>query len=78
MRIALGLLLMILGIAAVTSGAIGDYGDGRLVSVMLGGAAFFFGLGMMIRGAMRTAIWVLAAGIFVFGGGFALIRSLGS
>jgi hypothetical protein len=76
-RIALGLLLIILGVAALGAGAFGDFGDGRLVSMVLGGAAVLFGIGMLIKGAMRTAIWALAAVVFVVGGGIALVRSLG-
>ena len=76
-RIALGLVLIIIGLSAVGAGLFsGGFGDRDLWSVVMGGAAVFFGIGMMIRGAMRTAIWALAALIFVFGGGLALFRSL--
>ena len=77
MRLILGALLILGGLSAIGEGAFGDFGDGGLVSMMLGGAAVLFGIGLVIRGAMRTAIWALAAGIFVFGGGFALIRAIG-
>jgi len=44
--------------------------------LMVGGAALFFGVGMLLRGAMRMAIWALAAVIFVVGGGLALFRNV--
>jgi hypothetical protein len=68
MRIALGLLFIILGLAALSAGSFsGGFGDRDLWWLMIGGAALFFGIGMMIRGAMRMAIWALAAVIFVVG-----------
>jgi len=76
-RIALGLLFIIFGLAALAAGSFsGGFGDRDLWWLMLGGAVFFFGIGMMIRGAMRTAIWALAAVIFVVGGAFALFRNV--
>ena len=77
MRIALGLLCIIFGLAALAAGSFsGGFGDKDLWWLMLGGAALFFGIGMLIRGAIRTAIWALAAVIFVVGGGLALFRNL--
>ncbi len=77
MRIALGLLFIILGLAAISAGSFsGDFGDRDLWWLMIGGAAVFFGIGMMIRGAIRMAIWALAAVIFVVGGFFALFRNV--
>jgi hypothetical protein len=76
-RVALGLLLIIFGLSAVGAGSFsGGFGDPDLWSVVMGGAAVFFGIGMLIRGAMRTAIWALAAVIFVVGGGLALVRNV--
>ena len=77
MRIALGLLFIIFGLAALAAGSFsGGFGDRDLWWLMIGGATVFFGIGMMIRGAMRTAIWALAAVIFVVGGAFALFRNV--
>jgi len=77
MRIALGLLCIIFGLAALAAGSFsGGFGDRDLWWLMIGGAVVFFGIGMMLRGAMRMAIWALAAVIFVVGGGFALIRNV--
>jgi hypothetical protein len=77
MRIALGLLCIIFGLAALAAGSFsGGFGDLDLWWLMLGGAVLFFGIGMLIRGAMRTAIWALAAVIFVVGGGLALVRNV--
>jgi len=39
-------------------------------------AVLFFGVGMLLRGAIRMAIWALAAVIFVVGGGLALFRNI--
>jgi hypothetical protein len=77
MRIALGLLCIIFGLSALAAGSFsGGFGDRDLWWLMLGGAVLFFGIGMLIRGAMRTAIWALAAVIFVVGGGLALVRNV--
>jgi hypothetical protein len=76
MRIAIGIVLIIVGLSAVVAGAFDEVGDGRVVSMVLGGAVLFFGVGMVIKGAMRTALWILAAGVFVVGGGLALLRAL--
>jgi hypothetical protein len=77
MRIALGLLCIIFGLAALAAASFsGGFGDRDLWWLMLGGAVLFFGIGMLIRGAMRTAIWALAAVIFVVGGGLALVRNV--
>jgi hypothetical protein len=76
-RIALGLLFIIFGLAALAAGSFsGGFGDRDLWWLMIGAAVVFFGIGMMIRGAMRTAIWALAAVIFVVGGAFALFRNV--
>ena len=75
-RIALGSILIIIGLSALVAGVFDQVGDGRIVSIVLGGAVLFFGIGMVIKGAMRTALWVLAAGVFVVGGGLALFRAL--
>jgi hypothetical protein len=76
-RIALGLVFVILGLAALGAGSFsGGFGDRDLWWLMLGGAAVFFGIGMMIRGAMRMALWALAAVIFVVGGGLAFFRNV--
>jgi hypothetical protein len=75
-RIAIGLLFIILGLAALSAGSFsGGFGDRDLWWLMIGGAAVFFGIGLMIRGAIRMAIWALAAVIFVVGGFFALFRN---
>ena len=77
MRIALGLLFIILGLAALAAGSFsGGFGDKDLWWLMIGGAAVFFGIGMLLRGAIRMAIWALAAVIFVVGGGLAVIRNV--
>ena len=77
MRIALGLLFIILGLAALAAGSFsGVFGDKDLWWLMIGGAAVFFGIGMLLRGAIRMAIWALAAVIFVVGGGLAVIRNV--
>jgi hypothetical protein len=44
--------------------------------VVLGGSAVFFGIGMMMRGAMRGALLALGALLFVFGGAMALLDAL--
>jgi hypothetical protein len=76
-RIALGLLCIIFGLAALAAGSFsGGFGDRDLWWLMLGGALLFFGVGMMLRGAMRMAIWALAALVFVVGGGLALFRNV--
>jgi hypothetical protein len=76
-RIALGLLFVILGLAALAAGSFsGGFGDKDLWWLMIGGAAVFFGIGMLLRGAIRMAIWALAAVIFVVGGGLAVIRNV--
>ncbi len=76
MRIVIGLILIVAGLVAIGGGLFtGGFGDRDLWSVVMGGAAVFFGIGMLLRGAMRTAIWALAALIFVFGGGIAFFRS---
>jgi hypothetical protein len=76
-RIALGLVLIILGLAALAAGSFsGGFGDKDLWWLMIGGAAVFFGIGMLLRGATRMAIWALAAVIFVVGGGLAVIRNV--
>jgi len=76
-RIAIGLLCIIFGLAALAAGSFsGGFGDRDLWWLMLGSAAVFFGIGMMLRGAMRMAIWALAAVIFVVGGGLALVRNV--
>ena len=76
-RIALGLLFIIFGLAALGAGSFsGGFGDKDLWWLMVGGAALFFGIGMLLRGAMRMAIWALAAVIFVVGGGLALFRNI--
>jgi hypothetical protein len=76
-RIALGLLFVILGLAALSAGSFsGGFGDKDLWWLMVGGAALFFGVGMLLRGAIRMAIWALAAVIFVVGGGLALFRNV--
>jgi len=76
-RIALGLLFIILGLAALAAGLFsGGFGDKDLWWLMIGGAAVFFGIGMLLRGAIRMAIWALAAVIFVVGGGLAVIRNV--
>jgi hypothetical protein len=76
-RIALGLVLIILGLAALAAGSFsGGFGDKDLWWLMIGGAAVFFGIGMLLRGAIRMAIWALAAVIFVVGGGLAVIRNV--
>ena len=43
---------------------------------MVGGAVLFFGVGMVLRGTIRMAIWALAAVIFVVAGGLALFRNI--
>jgi hypothetical protein len=76
-RIALGLLFVILGLAALGAGSFsGGFGEKDLWWLMVGGAALFFGVGMLLRGAIRMAIWALAAVIFVVGGGLALFRNI--
>jgi hypothetical protein len=76
-RIALGLLFIILGLAALSAGSFsGSFGDRDLWWLMIGGAAVFFGIGLMISGAIRMAIWALAAVIFVVGGFFAVFRNV--
>ena len=76
-RIALGLLFIIFGLAALGAGSFsGGFGDKDLWWLMVGGAALFFGVGMLLRGAIRMAIWALAAVIFVVGGGLALFRNI--
>jgi hypothetical protein len=76
-RIAIGLLCIIFGLAALSAGSFsGGFGDRDLWWLMLGGAAVFFGIGMLLLGAMRMAIWALAAVIFVVGGGLALVRNV--
>jgi hypothetical protein len=75
-RVAIGIILIFIGLSAVVAGAFDQVGDGRVVSIVLGGAVLFFGIGMVIKGAMRTALWILAAGVFVVGGGLALFRAL--
>jgi hypothetical protein len=39
-------------------------------------AVLFFRVGMLLRGAIRMAIWALAAVILVVGGGLALFRNI--
>jgi hypothetical protein len=52
-RIALGLLFVILGLAALGAGSFsGGFGDKDLWWLMVGGAALFFGVGMLLRGAI--------------------------
>ena len=75
-RVAIGIVLFIIGLCAVVAGAFDQVGDGRVVSLVLGGAVMFFGIGMVIKGAMRTALWILAAGVFAVGGGLALFGAL--
>ena len=76
-RIAIGLLCIIFGLAALAAGSFsGGFGDKDLWWLMVGGAAFLFGIGMLIRGAMRMVIWALAAVVFVVAGGLALIRNV--
>ena len=76
-RIVLGLLFIIFGLAALGAGSFsGGFGDKDLWWLMVGGAALFFGVGLLLRGAIRIAIWALAAVIFVVVGGLALFRSL--
>jgi hypothetical protein len=75
-RVAIGIILILIGLSAVVAGAFDQVGDGRVVSIVLGGAVLFFGIGMVIKGAMRTALWILAAGVFVVGGGLALFRAV--
>ena len=77
MRIAIGLLCIMFGLSALAAGSFsGGFGDRDLWWLMAGGATLFFGVGLMIRGAMRMAIWALAAVIFVVGGGLALFRNV--
>jgi hypothetical protein len=73
-RIALGLLFIIFGLAAGSFS--GGFGDKDLWWLMVGGAALFFGVGMLLCGAIRMAVWALAAVIFVVGGGLALFRNI--
>ena len=47
-----------------------------LLFIIFGLAALFFGVGMLLRGAIRMAIWALAAVVFVVGGGLALFRNI--
>ena len=77
MRIALGLLFVILGLAALGAGSFsGGFGDNDLWWLMVGGAVLFFGVGMVLRGTIWMAIWALAAVIFVVAGGLALFRNI--
>ena len=76
-RIALGPLFIIFGLAALGAGSFsGGFGDKDLWWLMVGGAALFFGIGLLLRGPIRMAIWALAAVIFVIGGGLALFRNI--
>ena len=67
MRILIGLLLILGGAALFVSAGIGgDFGDRHLWAVVLGGGAVFFGIGMLLRGAMRLTIFVLGGLCVVF------------
>ena len=73
MRMLIGLLLIIGGVVAVTSGAItGDFGDRHLWLVVLGGSAVFFGIGMLLRGAIRLAVFMIAGLLLFYGAGLGL------
>jgi len=73
MRVLLGLLLIVGGTVAVVSAGIGgDFGDRHLWLVVIGGAAVFFGIGMLIKGAMRMAIFALGGLLLIFGLGMGL------
>lgn len=69
----IGLVLILAGAVAVASAGIGgDFGERHLWLVVVGGGAIFFGIGMLIRGAMRMAIFALAGLLVVFGVGMGL------
>ena len=72
----IGLMLILAGAVAVVTGAVAEIGDRDLWLIVLGGSAVFFGIGMMLRGAMRAALLALGALLFVFGGGMALFDAL--
>ena len=72
----IGLFLILAGAAATLAGAFAEIGDRDLWLIVLGGSAVFFGIGMILRGAMRAALLALGALLFVFGGGMALIDAL--
>lgn len=73
MRMLLGLGLIVAGVVALLSAGVGgDWGDRHLWLVVVGGSAVFFGIGMLIRGAMRMAIFALGGLLLVFGLGMGL------
>lgn len=76
MRMWIGLLLILAGAAAIVAGAFTEIGDRDLWLIVLGGSAVFFGIGMLLRGAMRAALLAIGALLLIFGGGMALIDAL--
>jgi hypothetical protein len=50
----------------------GDFGDRHLWAVVVGGGAIFFGIGMLMKGAMRMAIFALGGLLLMFGVGMGL------
>jgi hypothetical protein len=75
-RIALGLLFVILGLAALGAGSFsGGFGDKDLWWLMVGGAALFFGVGSCSAGRSGRSGRSPRV-IFVVGGGLALFRNI--
>ena len=73
MRMILGIVLSLVGVALIVSAGIGgDFGERHLWAVVVGGGALFLGIGMLLKSAWRMVILVLGGICLLVGIGMGL------